>query len=179
MVPLRTLIDISGCLSRQGWKELSHGAEPRLRFGDAVAVGSPLESSLATRGVDSSRQFWGVDERIAVGKVRCPDSERCGQCVGYLITDPPRSVEEASEHVIRHAVPEVNSLGRTLIRWKTQIVAWHHARVSNGPTEAINNLIKRIKRIGFGFRRFRNYRIRASSKLGKPNWELLATITPR
>jgi hypothetical protein len=35
------------------------------------------------------------------------------------------------------------------------------ARVSNGPTEALNNLIKRIKRIGFGFRNFENYRIRA------------------
>ena len=53
----------------------------------------------------------------------------------------------------------MNSLGPTLIRWKSQIVAWHQAHVSNGPTEAINNLIKRIKRIGFGFRRSRNYRI--------------------
>jgi transposase len=35
------------------------------------------------------------------------------------------------------------------------------ARVTNGPTEALNNLIKRIKRIGFGFRNFENYRIRA------------------
>jgi transposase len=41
---------------------------------------------------------------------------------------------------------EVRSLGRTLRRWHHQIVAWHRARVSNGPTEATNNLIKRIKR---------------------------------
>jgi transposase len=51
---------------------------------------------------------------------------------------------------------EVRSLGRTLIRWKDQIAAWHHAHVTNGPTEAANNLIKRIKRIAFGFTRFRN-----------------------
>jgi transposase len=75
--------------------------------------------------------------------------------------------------------PEVNSLGRTLRRWHDQIVAWHQARVSNGPTEAVNNLIKRIKRIGFGFRRFRNYRIRALLYAGRPNWGLLATVTPR
>ena len=31
---------------------------------------------------------------------------------------------------------EARSLGRTLIRWKHQIAAWHHAHVSNGPTEA-------------------------------------------
>ena len=46
--------------------------------------------------------------------------------------------------------PEVNSLGRTITRWRDQIVAWHHAHVSNGPTEAVNNLIKRIKASGSG-----------------------------
>ncbi len=72
--------------------------------------------------------------------------------------------------------PEVNSLGRTLIRWRDQIAAWHRGRVTNGPTEAANNLIKRIT---FGFRRFRNYRIRTLLYAGKPNWRLLATFTPR
>jgi transposase len=74
---------------------------------------------------------------------------------------------------------EVRSLGRTLIRWKDQIAAWHKAQVSNGPTEAANNLIKRIKRIAFGFTRFRNYRIRVLLYAGRPNWDLLATIKPR
>ena len=73
---------------------------------------------------------------------------------------------------------EVRSLGRTIVRWRDQIVAWHHARVSNGPTEAINNLIKRIKRIGFGFRNFAHYRIRALLYAGKPNWGLLPTVNP-
>jgi transposase len=75
--------------------------------------------------------------------------------------------------------PEVRSLGRTIVRWRNQIVAWHDALVSNGPTEAVNNLIKRIKRIGFGFRCFAHYRIRVLLYAGKPNWDLLATITPR
>lgn len=75
--------------------------------------------------------------------------------------------------------PEVRSLGRTIRRWRDQIVAWHRALVSNGPTEAINNLIKRIKRIGFGFRRFAHYRIRVLLYAGKPNWDLLPTVTPR
>jgi len=74
---------------------------------------------------------------------------------------------------------EVRSLGRTLLRWKNQIAAWHHAHVSNGPTEAANNLIKRVKRVAFGFTRFRNYRVRVLLYAGKPNWDLLATITPR
>ena len=49
----------------------------------------------------------------------------------------------------------------------------------NGPTEAVNNLIKRVKRAAFGFTSFRNYRIRSLLYAGKPNWDLLATITPR
>jgi transposase len=74
---------------------------------------------------------------------------------------------------------EARSLGRTLIRWKHQIAAWHTAHVSNGPTEAVNNLIKRVKRAAFGFTSFRNYRIRSLLYAGRPNWDLLATITPR
>jgi len=74
---------------------------------------------------------------------------------------------------------EVRRLGRTIARWRTQIVAWHQAHVSNGPTEAINNLIKRVERTAFGFRRFQNYRIRALLYAGRPNWNLLDTITPR
>ena len=101
----------------------------------------------------------------------------------YTYTDPDLAVEhvEAIGRDLQDdsCPPEVQSLGRTIIRWKHQIAAWHQAHVSNGPTEAANNLIKRVKRIAFGFRRFRNYRIRALLYAGKPNWELLATIQPR
>lgn len=93
---------------------------------------------------------------------------------------------DASEFVAQLAIdlqdescpPEVCQLGRTIGRWCTQITNWHRARVSNGPTEAANNLIKRIKRIGFGFRRFAHYRIRVLLYAGRPNWDLLNTIDP-
>jgi len=73
---------------------------------------------------------------------------------------------------------EARSLGRTLKRWKHQIATWHAAQVSNGPTEAVNNLIKRAKHAAFGFTSFRNYRIRSLLYAGKPNWDLLKTIMP-
>jgi transposase len=75
--------------------------------------------------------------------------------------------------------PEVRRLGRTIGRWRDQIVAWHTAQVTNGPTESMNNLAKRIKRVAFGFRRFLHFRIRVLLYAGRPNWNLLATITPR
>ena len=93
----------------------------------------------------------------------------------------------ASEYVTRlghdlqddDCPPEIRQLGRTIVRWRHQISSWHQARVSNGPTEAINNLVKRVKRVAFGFRRFANYRIRALLYAGRPDWDLLATVTPR
>ena len=56
----------------------------------------------------------------------------------------------------RRAAGELLStlLGRTIARWTPQITNWHISRVTNGPTEALNNLIKRIKRAAFGFRNF-------------------------
>jgi transposase len=72
--------------------------------------------------------------------------------------------------------PEIQKLGQTLHRWFNKIANYHQARISNGPTEALNNLIKRIKRIGFGFRNFDNYRIRALLYAGKPNWRVLGSI---
>ncbi len=73
---------------------------------------------------------------------------------------------------------EINRLGRTIATWRTQISNWHAARVTNAPTEAANNLIKRVKRAAFGFTNFDNYRIRALLYAGKPNWALLETLTP-
>jgi transposase len=73
---------------------------------------------------------------------------------------------------------EVQSLSRTLTRWRSQILAWYKAKVTNGPTEAINNLIKRIKSVEFGLRRFAHYRIRVLLYAGSFNWDLLPT-TPR
>ena len=100
----------------------------------------------------------------------------------YDITEP----DAARKFVDRLAVdlqdescpPETRQLGRTIGRWSTQIANWQRARVSNGPTEAANNLIKRIKRIGFGFRRFTHYRIRVLLYAGRPNWDLLASTDP-
>ncbi len=74
---------------------------------------------------------------------------------------------------------EVRSLGRTLKKWRDQIIAWHKLHITNGPTESMNNLTTRVQRVAFDLRSFRNYRIRALLYAGKPHWSLLTTITPR
>ena len=100
----------------------------------------------------------------------------------YQIDDHTTAVDVVAElaelMIDKTFPPEVNQLGRMLKRWHTQITNWHHRRISNGPTEGANNMIKLAKRIGFGFRSFRNYRVRALLYAGQPNWDLLDTILP-
>ena len=63
-------------------------------------------------------------------------------------------------------VPELTRLARTIGRWETQLLAWHTTSLTNGPTEAINLLVKKVKRVGHGFRNFDNYRLRLLLQCG-------------
>ncbi|MDT7710899.1 MAG: hypothetical protein QOG20_6506 [Pseudonocardiales bacterium] len=57
-------------------------------------------------------------------------------------------------------IPELARLARTIDSWRPELLA-HFATngASNGPTDAINMLIKKIKRVGHGFRNIDNYRL--------------------
>lgn len=58
-------------------------------------------------------------------------------------------------------VPEIARLGRVLRSWRVEWLAYFDTSgASNGPTEAMNLLIEKIRRIGHGFRNFDNYRLR-------------------
>ncbi|MQA92917.1 MAG: hypothetical protein GEU90_22285 [Gemmatimonas sp.] len=58
-------------------------------------------------------------------------------------------------------VDECRRLSGTIRRWEAEVLAWHvTGGASNGPTEAVNLAVKRIKRVGRGFRNFENYRLR-------------------
>jgi len=89
-------------------------------------------------------------------------------------------LDDLVSHCSKQAMPpEVQRLGRTLRRWFDKICNYHLAKVTNAATEALNNLVKRIKRIGFGFRNFENYRIRALLYAGRPNWRVLGSMVVR
>jgi transposase len=136
-------------------ERLNEAAQQRLA--SLLELGDPNgEVAIAYRAKERLREFYG-----------CTD-----------INTAHTMLEELIEHCQRPTMPpELRKLGRTLKRWFDKICNYHIARVSNGPTEALNNLIKRIKRIGFGFRNFHNYRVRALLYAGKPNWRILGSIT--
>ncbi|NER37381.1 MAG: transposase [Oscillatoria sp. SIO1A7] len=48
----------------------------------------------------------------------------------------------------------------TLKRWFAEIVGYFENRTTNGVVEGINNKLKVIKRAGYGFRNYENFKIR-------------------
>lgn len=90
----------------------------------------------------------------------------------YDIDDPDLAVEFVERLGVGFqndsCLPELNQLGRTIVRWSAHIAAWHPAHVSNGPTEAINNLVKRVRRVAFGFPGFTSYRLERCSTPASP-----------
>jgi len=67
-------------------------------------------------------------------------------------------------------VAEIRSLGATLGKWRAEILARHDTGASNGPTESLNLLVKKVKRCGHGFRRFEHYRLRVLLHTGGVTW---------
>jgi transposase len=76
-------------------------------------------------------------------------------------------------------VGEVRTLGRTLARWRTEILNHHRTDASNGPTEGLNLLVKKVGRAGHGFRSFANYRLRILLHAGGVAWHASRPPAPQ
>jgi transposase len=91
----------------------------------------------------------------------------------YLVDDPADAatlVDKAIRGCSEDDVEEIQTLGRTLSRWRQEILNHHLTGASNGPTEALNLVIKKVKRAGHGFRRFDHYRLRCLLHAGGITW---------
>ncbi len=129
-------------------------------------------------------------ERMLLGiRAGDPDDEVLGAWLAkesvrdvYLSEDPADAellLDKAIEGCRTDPVAEIESLGRTLARWRTEILAHHTTGASNGPTEGLNLLIKKVKRAGHGFRSFANYRLRILLHAGGVNWPAQRPPAPR
>lgn len=91
----------------------------------------------------------------------------------YLTDDPAEAavlLDKAITGCFADDVPEIQSLGRTLAAWRTEILAHHATGASNGPTEGLNLCVKKVKRCGHGFRSFEHYRLRVLLHAGGVTW---------
>jgi transposase len=104
----------------------------------------------------------------------------------YAVDDPDDAIQLLEVVLAECAdsdLPELRRLGRTLARWQTEIINHHRTGDSNGPTEAMNLLIKKIKRAGCGFTNFDHYRLRVLAHCGL-KWQTqraarIRNLTPR
>lgn len=68
-------------------------------------------------------------------------------------------------------VAECTRLVRTIGGWEDEVLAYYRSDgLSNAPTEAINALAKKVKRVGHGFRNLDNYRLRLLLYCGGVAW---------
>jgi transposase len=70
-------------------------------------------------------------------------------------------IKDWLEVVRSYKIPEMNEVAKTIENWLPYIVnSFIDERFSNGFTEGLNNKIKVIKRVGFGYRNFKFFRLR-------------------
>jgi transposase len=142
--------------------------------------------------------LYGIRRTLLTGTERLTDHGRARLAAGLAAGDPDAEVwyahhikellravyrsdglEDATaaldafyDAVEEVDIGEIRRLGRTIRRWHGQVLAyWRCDGLSNGATEAVNGLIKRIKRIGHGFRNLTNYRLRLLLFCGQPAWQ--------
>ena len=85
-------------------------------------------------------------------------------------TDAAVLLDKAIRGCADDPVLEIQSLGRTLAAWRTEILNHHHTGASNGPTEGLNPCMKKVKRAGHRFRSFEHYRLRVLLHAGGITW---------
>jgi transposase len=122
-----------------------HTESSRARLEACLATGDPR---------DEVPDALVTDKRPSVTSTRPPTSAR-----------PPASSTRSSPSARPRRVPELSRLARTAGRWRTEILAHHTTGASNGPTEAVNLVVKKVVRVAHGFRNFDNYLLRVASPL--------------
>ena len=124
---------------------------------DALRRGDPHDEVLATwLGKEHLREVYAVE-----------DPAHAARLLDAVITE------------CRHSgIRELVRLAGTLRRWREPILNHHRTGRSNGPTEAMNLLIKNIKRVGRGLTNFENYRLRLLLHCGV-QWDTHRTASMR
>ena len=125
---------------------------------------------LLTRGQGtlSPRSRAKLTAALAAGDPR-GEVEVAWQCAQHVHdvyhADTPQQGRQRAHWVIDTLptcpIPEIARLGKTLRQWRSEFLAYHDTDgASNGPTEATNLIIEKIRRNAHGFRNWHNYRLR-------------------
>jgi transposase len=86
------------------------------------------------------------------GLYRCRGYERARRALIGLL-----------DRMAQSQLPEIKRLRKTLMKWKSEILNYFATGLTNGRTEGFNNLAKLLQKRAFGFKSFKNYRLRLLS----------------
>lgn len=142
-------------LATRAWEHLTDRQRDRLL--EALAAGDrDGEVGSAILGKELLREVYAAADRRTAG----------------------RALTAFYWHCAHADVPELRRLATTISAWQDEVLAYHNEHLSNGPTEAANLLIEKLRRVGHGYRNFGNYRLRLLLALGV-QWQTQPTARIR
>jgi len=65
-----------------------------------------------------------------------------------------------TDEMAKSSLPEIKTLRKTLMKWRVEILNYFKTGLTNARTEGFNNKAKVVKRRGYGYKSFRNYRLK-------------------
>ena len=92
---------------------------------------------------DGTSELYGTKERLS-GFYRIRSH-----------TQAARVLTSMTDDLARSHLPELQTLRRTLKKWRKEILAYFWTRLTNGMTEGFNCKAKLVKRRAFGYRSVR------------------------
>jgi putative transposase len=110
--------------------------EYRTRLDNALDMNKPLSQAYYLK--EQLREIWTQPDKQAAEKV---------------IHDWVKQARESK-------VPQLMKMADTIMAYRTGILAWYDCPISTGKVEGINNKIKVMKRVAYGFRDERYFELR-------------------
>jgi transposase len=71
-----------------------------------------------------------------------------------------------TDRMAQSKLKEIQTLRKTLLRWRVEVLNYFKTRITNGPVEGFNNRASLIKRRGYGYKNHKHYRLRILSACG-------------
>ena len=71
-----------------------------------------------------------------------------------------KALTKLTDRMAQSTLKEIKRLRGTLIKWRNEILNYFKTGITNARTEGFNHIAKLLKRNAFGFKSFKNYRLR-------------------
>lgn len=71
-----------------------------------------------------------------------------------------KALRKLTDQMSWSTLPEIRTLRRTLVKWREEILNYFLTGLTNARTEGFNNKAKVVKRRGYGYKSFANYRLK-------------------